>query len=272
MRSLAVLSLALVVPPLAAPAQAQVGATVAFLAPERASPRLEAARREVMAVFRGDDWVVFDLGSEADRMPAEVLRCPAEAARRCAPSAVGLLDVDIVAVVELHEGGHRLDVVLYGGRGVGYRASRAVGTYEGALTFAAAEAGRDAAAEVTRVVGGAVPQAGGASPAALPEPSRPALRREPHVLNYILGGLLLAGSVPLLGYAINSAVRDGQCVTSFVEGTCSQRIRFGQGAGIFLATGIVTLTGGLVFLIARPIQMSVEVGPGYGALRARGRF
>jgi hypothetical protein len=90
-------------------------------------------------------------------------------------------------------------------------------------------------------------------------------------LNGFLGGFLVAGSVPVLGFAINTAVRDGQCVTE-LGGGCVERVRFREGAGVFLGAGLLLLGGGLYTLLARPIRMQVTVDAGAAYLDLSGTF
>jgi hypothetical protein len=87
---------------------------------------------------------------------------------------------------------------------------------------------------------------------------------KPSSWNYILGGTLLAASVPLVLFPTVTAVNDGECRQPDSAGDCESHDFDGQSAGL-LAAGVVTLVGGAFMIIAAPI-------PGESNLSAEARL
>lgn len=103
------------------------------------------------------------------------------------------------------------------------------------------------------------------------KPGQSVQRTEASPLNWVLGGLLLAGSAPFLGYAINTLVREGECVRTFGDG-CATRIRFREGAGLFLVAGLGFAIAGFAVFIGQPVRLRVEAGTSSARMKLEGRF
>jgi hypothetical protein len=99
------------------------------------------------------------------------------------------------------------------------------------------------------------------------------------IWNYIIGGSLLAGSMPLIIPPIIMAINDGKCSQKddFYEpeksGHCVIYF-FGPQSIVLLSLGTVVAATGSFFLIFAPITVKAElsVGDGQAAIRFRGGF
>ncbi len=228
----------------------------------------ERARTIGADVLRGEGWRVFDADEVTDCLPEALQRCaPGDA---CAFELRAILNADAAVGLSLFGEGddvRRVEIVITGSRGVAHRTEATVDP-EAGLPFAVAEPLRAALAAWTsgRVTGPA-PQA----PASVVETGTPAIQIGHSPLNYFLGALFVLGSAPMLGYGINSAVRDGECINE-TAGGCVQRIRFKEGAGLFTGLGAATFLAGALFLILRPIPLLVSATPQSAWLEVRGTF
>ncbi len=228
----------------------------------------QRAREIAHEVLEGARWHFFDAAEVAGELPPELERCaPGEA---CAFELRALLRAEAAVGISLYGQGDdvtRVEIVITGVRGVTHRTEATVDP-EAGLPFAVAEPLRAGLLwwDTGRVVGPPGPP-----PAPLAVRVVPGVRLEPSPLNYFLGALFVAGSAPMLGYGINSAVRNGECVVETDAG-CTQRVRFREGAAIFTGLGAATLLAGVLFLVLRPIPMLVQVSPEGAAIEARGTF
>lgn len=88
--------------------------------------------------------------------------------------------------------------------------------------------------------------------------------------NYVVGGGLAAGAVPLLVYGIRGAVQAGGCEGQTARGVCQQTAKIGVPEGVSLGIGAAAALGSAYFLVLQPIR--VRVSP-YGlGLNVQGRF
>jgi hypothetical protein len=222
-------------------------------------------RRWAREILEGEGYQVFDAADVARQMPEVLRTCgPAD---RCAFELRAVLGADVAVGISLEaaNGGiARVRVSVTGARGVAHRAEAVVDP-EAGLPFALAAALRSALSAYT--VGRSVD----------PQPSRPlppptpALRVETSPWNWVLGGFLVLGSAPMLGYAINTAAREGECVRES-SGGCTSRVRFQEGAGIFTAVGVGTLLAGVIILVTRPIPVFIVADSESAALHWQGTF
>ncbi|HJL15984.1 MAG TPA: hypothetical protein RMH99_10020 [Sandaracinaceae bacterium LLY-WYZ-13_1] len=230
----------------------------------------DAAREALREVLVNEGWTVFGLDEVSTDLPPRMASCAPD--DRCAFELRSMLDVDVVVGLRVWgtEGAvERVAVVVVGVRGVGHRALAEV-TEERPLPFAVAEAARGALAlwETVRTTE--------ALPPPPPDDDRAEGFEEGHLepspINWFLGGLLVLGSAPVLGYGINSAVRDGDCVAEGPGGTCTERIRFREGAGIFTALGATLLAGGVLTWILQPVRVAVHADVEQASIVLSGRF
>lgn len=222
------------------------------------------ARRIARDVLSGEGFTVFDALEIRRELPPELRTCGPQ--DRCGFSLRALLEVDLAVGVSLHLAhGARVGVVVTGARGVAHRAEALVDP-EAGLPFAIAEAIRGA---LTAWTAGRSLES---TPELAPEPGRMATHLEPSLLNAFLGGFLILGSAPMLGYGINSAARDGECIREGAFGGCTQRVRFQEGAALFTAVGAATLAAGVAFLVFHPIPVLVSADGTSASLHARGTF
>lgn len=253
---------------------AGASASSAVLLPEiggddAVSPEARAAARELARqVLDAEGWRVFDAAEVAAHLPEPLAGCgPGEG---CAFEVRAVLGADVAVGLSLEGSGdaiERVTVSITGARGVVHRAGAGVDP-EAGLPFAVAEPLREALA---------IWATGNVTEPPPPRPTphvelTPAMRVEPSPVNWFLGGFLLLGSAPLLGYGINSAVRDGECVTPGIGETCMERIRFREGAGIFTGLGAALLVAGVVVLVAQPVPMFVRIDGESASLELRGTF
>ena len=223
---------------------------------------LEAARR----VLENDGWTVFSIAEASAPLPAHLSSCGPD--DRCAYELRAVIGVDATVGLRLYgteREVERVEAVVVGLRGVGHRASVRVEP-DRPLPFAMAESIR---AATSMWSSGA--ELRGDAESIEHAPARE-IRRESSPLSFALGGLLVLGSAPLLGFGVNTAVRDGECVTDGPGGTCLERVRFREGAGIFTGLGAALLIAGIVVMIAQPIQLTVVVDDRSASLRVRGSF
>ncbi|MGE0790297.1 MAG: hypothetical protein AB7S26_31770 [Sandaracinaceae bacterium] len=233
----------------------------------------EAARAEALDALRrvlsNDGWTVHTLGEDGGPVPTAWTTCGPDDG--CAHELRATFDTDVTVGLRAWGEGDRIEhvaVILGGVRGVGHRAVATV-TEEAPLPFAIAEAAR-AAIHLFEV---GEPPEGAMGTLEPNDEVEPATSWEASLLNGFLGGLFVAGSAPMLGYAINTAVRDGQCLTEGpTPDTCVQRVRFGDGAGLFLGLGLITLGTGIGILIAQPIRFHVMASPSASGVAVSGTF
>ena len=103
------------------------------------------------------------------------------------------------------------------------------------------------------------------------ELSRDVVHVEPSPLNWIVGGTLVAGAVPALAVALNTAFRQGDCVGMIdAEGRCQRQVDFGARSAVLLGVGVVALLGGGFVLIAQPFEVEVQAGTDHALVQLRG--
>lgn len=245
----AVLALALIAVP--SPALAS---SVALLPRTGGSGANTAAAQRVVdearIVLFNEGWALHEVSEVSAALPAHLAACGPD--DRCAHELRALLGVDVALGIRVwgdQDSVERIAVVFVGVRGVGSRAIVEVDP-EVPLAFSVARAVRAAAR--TWSTGASEEMPGGPRALAPAEP-----RTEPSPVNYAIGTLLVLGSAPLLGYGINTAARDGDCVTE-AAGGCVERVSFGDGAGISLGLGALVLIGGVVAFAAAPIRVGVS--------------
>lgn len=233
--------------------------------PEARDRALEALR----TVLVNDGFELFDPEAVSTRLPARLASCGPD--DECAYELRAILDVDLVVGLRLwgtEDRVERLAVMVVGERGVGQRALGEV-TPDRPLVFTVAEVARTAIAlwETGDVVGAPEP------PVVSDLEGRWVdAHLEPSPLNWFLGGLLILGSAPLLGYGINSAVLDGECVADGDPSRCTERIRFREGAAILTVMGATLLGGGLFTWIAQPLRVTVHADVESASLALSGTF
>lgn len=227
----------------------------------------DAALADLRTVMRNDGWVIFTTAEVSLELDARLSSCGPD--DECSHELRAMMDVDVAVGLRLwgtEDAIERLAVVLVGARGVGSRAVVEVDE-DLPVPFAVAEAFRAAASQWStgRVRG-----------AWAPPPSEPApmtqASMEPTALSWFLGGLFVIGSAPMLGYGINTAVRDGECVTEGRGGTCTERIRFREGAAIFTTLGAITLVAGVTIWILQPFRVAVRADSESASLHVAGSF
>jgi hypothetical protein len=96
--------------------------------------------------------------------------------------------------------------------------------------------------------------------------------RERSPLNYILGGVLVAASVPALGSSIRTLALDGDCAARQPPGACTERVHFGARSGALFALGAAALIGGVVIMVAAPFTIAVDAEPGAARVALTTRF
>jgi hypothetical protein len=122
-------------------------------------------------------------------------------------------------------------------------------------------------------VGDGAPLISGSADPVLP-PDDAATR--PSVWSYAIGGVLLAGSAPLLGIPVYTAIKHGECYQEDDLGRC-RRYHFGTQSGIMLAGGALTAACGLGMIFVAPIRESgdstaVSVTAGPASINISGGF
>lgn len=108
-----------------------------------------------------------------------------------------------------------------------------------------------------------------------PDPvPEPVTTTEPHFANWILGGALIAGGAAALVSPIHTLATEGECSESggLPNGWCRSHVSFGVQSGILLGVGAAALVGGVIILIAQPIQVTTVVTPDSAGLRLSGTF
>lgn len=94
----------------------------------------------------------------------------------------------------------------------------------------------------------------------------------PSVANWIVGGVLVAASVPALVLPIATLANDGDCSKRDSSGICTQRVHFGALSGTLLGLGAAALVAGGYILIAQPFTVGVDAGPNHAVLSISGRL
>ncbi|MFK7985684.1 MAG: hypothetical protein AB8I08_06600 [Sandaracinaceae bacterium] len=249
---------------------ATASASSGVLLPRTGGSGMDAAARDevvaaVVRVLENESLEVFRTEEVSTQLPPELAACGPDDG--CAWTLAQHLEVDAAVGVRVWGEASRVErigVVIVDRRG----AQRAVAEVDAELPidFAAAEATRGALT-AWRTGRAAFRPPSPANPAALDDAE---VRGDP--LNWALGALLVLGSSPMLGYGINTIVRSGDCVTEGPGGTCVERVRFQEGAGIFTGIGAVMLIAGVVVWIAQPIRMSVRASHESASVELSGRF
>jgi hypothetical protein len=102
--------------------------------------------------------------------------------------------------------------------------------------------------------------------------SRPA-QRERSALNYLLGGALLLGAVPMLASSLSTLALNGECaVKRDASGRCAEVVHFGAISGVLLGAGSAALVGGVYLLVAAPFTVQAQAARGALRLTMRARF
>ena len=227
----------------------------------------EEARALLRASLTNEGWTVYAAEEVSTALPPALGACGPEDA--CAWELRAMLGADVAVGLRLwgtEERVERLAVIVTGVRGVGHRTLAEV-TEEAPIEIALPEAVRTALS--TWSTGALSPTA--APPRGESVDPAPANHLEGSALNWFLGGLLVLGSAPMLGYGINTMVRDGDCIEGSPE-LCTRRVRFEEGAAIFTALGAAVLIGGVVVLAVQPIRVAVTASESSAGLRVEGRF
>jgi hypothetical protein len=227
----------------------------------------DAALEGLRTVIENDGWVLFTTDDVSPALDARLAGCGPD--DECSHELRASMSVDVAVGLRLwgtEDRVERLAVVLVGARGVGTRAVVEVDE-DLPVPFAVAEAFRSAARQWST---GRVRGAWAPPPSDPPQPAQASM--EPTALSWFLGGLFVLGSAPMLGYGINTAVRDGECVTEGAGGACTERIRFREGAAIFTTLGAITLAAGVTIWILQPFRVSVRADSGSASLHVAGSF
>ncbi len=230
-----------------------------------AAPRDEAMGH-LRRTLENEGWTLYDIEDVSTALPPELSACGPD--DQCAWRLREMLDADVAIGLRVwgtEDQVERLAVVVTGVRGVGQR-TLAVVDETLPLPFAVAEAAR--AAVQTWSSGALEP---GGAPSTEPLAPGPQSHLDGSPLNWFLGGLLVLGSAPMLGYAINTAVRHGDCTEGETE-LCTRRVRFEEGAGLFMGIGAAVLISGVVVLALQPIRVAVSATEDSAAIQVEGRF
>ena len=252
---------------LALPAPAMASSAVLLPRTGGSGVNVETEQRVVEAtrrVLENDGWTLFELAEVSTDLPPRLAACGPD--DRCAHELRSVMGVDVAVGLRIWGDGDRVErlaVVFVGVRGAGQRALSTIDP-EVPLEIATAEVVRTAAR--TRA-GGPTDELSPVLSLAPEDPNR----TEASPLNFVFGTLLVLGSAPLLGYGINTAVRDGDCVTETAAG-CTQRISFGDGAAVFTTLGVAVLAGGVIAFTVQPFRVAVRADTESAALTLEGRF
>ena len=92
----------------------------------------------------------------------------------------------------------------------------------------------------------------------------------PSAWNYLLGGTLIAASIPLIAFPLAMYALDGECYKQDKANRC-RRYYFGPLSEVSLTAGVISLTSGTTLLIFAPISSSSEL-PDSAALTLVGTF
>jgi len=92
---------------------------------------------------------------------------------------------------------------------------------------------------------------------------------EPSVLNWVIGGGFVAAGLGLLVSPIYALAIDGSCVG---DPPCAEIHQFGVANGVLLGVAGAALVGGVVFLAAQPIRVSVTASGDSASIELRGTF
>jgi hypothetical protein len=95
---------------------------------------------------------------------------------------------------------------------------------------------------------------------------------KPSVANWIVGGVLVAASVPPLVVSIATLANDGDCSKRDSSGICTERVHFGSLSAALLGLGTAALVAGGYVMIAQPFTVSVDAGPNHALLSITGRL
>lgn len=95
---------------------------------------------------------------------------------------------------------------------------------------------------------------------------------KPSVANWIVGGVLVAASVPALVVSIGTLANNGDCRKHDADGICTQRVHFGAFSGTLLGLGGAALVAGGYILIAQPFTVGVDAGPDHAIVSVAGRL
>jgi hypothetical protein len=103
----------------------------------------------------------------------------------------------------------------------------------------------------------------------------PTTYTEPHFANWLIGGALIAGGIVALISPLHTAAVDGECVDAGglpTDDWCRSVASFGAQSGVLLGVGAAAIVGGVVFMIAQPIQMTTVITPDSARLQLSGTF
>jgi hypothetical protein len=98
---------------------------------------------------------------------------------------------------------------------------------------------------------------------------------EPHFANFLIGGALIAGGIGALVSPILTLATEGECRDepgAVPTGFCATETRLGATSAILLGVGAAAIIGGLVFMIAQPIVVTVAASPESAMLVVGGAF
>lgn len=264
---LAISTLALL---LALPAPAFASSAVLLPRAGGSGASIEATARAVEAlrsVLVNEGFELHDPAAVSAALPAHLSSCGPDDG--CAEELRRMMRVDLAVGLRVWGEAERIDrlaVVVTGIRGVGHRALIDEVDADVPIDFAIAEGLRSALA-TWRSGRTAEPVEG--YRAALGEPR--ATDSEASGLNWALGALLAAGAAPLLGFAIDIAIRDGNCATE-AGGVCVETVSFEEGHAVAIALGAALLAAGIVVVVLQPIRVQVVASPRAAGLRIEGRF
>lgn len=112
------------------------------------------------------------------------------------------------------------------------------------------------------------------SPASDVSAPEPITRTEPHLANWVLGGALVLGGVVALISPLHTLAVLDQCVDAhgLPEGYCRSTATFGAQSGILLGIGAAALAGGIVVMVAQPLQATTVVTPDAAWIQLSGTF
>lgn len=92
---------------------------------------------------------------------------------------------------------------------------------------------------------------------------------EAHWASFLVGGGLVAAGLGLLVAPIHGFAVDGACVG---PDPCGMVHQFGTANGVLFGLGIAAIAGGVVFMIAAPLRLSVAASRGSATVALSGTF
>jgi hypothetical protein len=94
----------------------------------------------------------------------------------------------------------------------------------------------------------------------------------PSVANWIVGGVLVAASVPALVVSIGTLANDGDCRKRDASDICTERVHFGALSATLLGFGAAALIAGGSIMLTQPFTVDVDAGADHAVLRIAGRL